>query len=61
MTIYCTKLIIAAIIIIAVMAAVVTYSLLTYASKSKSDYERELDDKEQMEYLHSLKKKAATK
>lgn len=61
MSIYCTKLIITAIIIIAVMAAIVMYSLLAYASKSKSDYERELDDKEQMEYLHSLKKKTATK
>ena len=61
MTIYCTKLIIAAIIILAVMAALTMYSLMAYASKSKSDYERAMDDEEQIEYLRSLSKKAAVK
>ena len=62
MTIYCTKLIIAAIIILAVMAALTMYSLMVYASKSRSDYERAMDDQEQIEYLRSVNcKKAATK
>ena len=62
MTIYCTKLIIAAIIILAVMAALTMYSLMVYASKSRSDYERAMDDEEQIEYLRSVsRKKAATK
>lgn len=61
MTIYCTKIIIAAIIIFAAVAAMTIYSLMAYASKSKSDYERELDDQEQLEYLRSRKKKAAIK
>lgn len=62
MTIYCTKLIIAAIIILAVMAALTMYSLMVYASKSRSDYERAMDDQEQIEYLRSAnRKKAATK
>ena len=61
MTIYCTKLIIAAIIILAVMAALTMYSLMVYASKSRSDYERAMDDEEQIEYLRSLNKKAAAK
>lgn len=61
MTFILTKTIIAAIIILAVMAALTMYSLLAYSSKSKSDYERELDDQEQIEYLRSRKKKAATK
>jgi type II secretory pathway pseudopilin PulG len=62
MTIYCTKLIIAAIIILAVMAALTMYSLMVYASKSRSDYERAMDDQEQIEYLRSVnRKKAATK
>ena len=62
MTIYCTKLIIAAIIILAVMAALTMYSLMVQASKSRSDYERAMDDQEQIEYLRSVnRKKAATK
>ena len=61
MTIYCTRLIIAAIIILAVMAALTMYSLMVYASKSRSDYERAMDDEEQIEYLRSLSKKAAAK
>lgn len=62
MTIYCTKLIIAAIIILAVMAALTMYSLMVYVSKSRSDYERAMDDQEQIEYLRSVnRKKAATK
>ena len=62
MTIYCTKLIIAAIIILAVMAALTMYSLMVYASKSRADYERAMDDQEQIEYLRSVnRKKAATK
>lgn len=62
MTIYCTKLIIAAIIILAVMAALTMYSLMVYASKSRSDYERAMDDQEQIECLRSVnRKKAATK
>ena len=62
MTIYCTKLIIAAIIILAVMAALTMYSLMVYASKSRSDYERAMDDQEQIEYLCSVnRKKAAIK
>ena len=62
MTIYCTTLIIAAIIILAVMAALTMYSLMVYASKSRSDYERAMDDQEQIEYLRSVnRKKAATK
>lgn len=60
MTIYCTKLIIAAIIILAVMAALTMYSLMVYASKSKSDYERDMDDQEQIEYLRSVSRKKAT-
>lgn len=62
MTIYCTKLIIVAIIIFAIMAAMTMYSLLAYSSKSKSDYERDMDDQEQIEYLRSVsRKKAAAK
>lgn len=62
MTIYLTKTIIVAIIIFAIMAAMTMYSLLAYSSKSKSDYERDMDDQEQIEYLRSVnRKKAATK
>lgn len=61
MTFILTKTIIAAIIILAVMAALTMYSLMVYASKSRSDYERAMDDEEQIEYLRSLSKKAATK
>lgn len=61
MTIYCTKLIIAAIIIFAAVAALTMYSLLAYSSKSKSDYERDMDDQEQIEYLRALNKKATAK
>lgn len=61
MTIYCTKLIIAAIIIFAAVAALTTYSLLIYSSKSKSDYERDMDDQEQIKYLRSINKKTAAK
>lgn len=61
MTIY-SKTIIVAIIIFAIMAAITMYSLLAYSSKSKSDYERDMDDQEQIEYLRSvIRKKAATK
>lgn len=61
MTIY-SKTIIVAIIIFAVMAAMTMYSLLAYSSKSKSDYERDMDDQEQIEYLRSVsRKKTATK
>lgn len=62
MTIYCTKLIIAAIIIFAAVAALTMCSLLAYSSKSKSDYERDMDDQAQIEYLRSVsRKKAAAK
>lgn len=61
MTLLLTKTAIAVVIIIAVVAAMTMYSLLAYSSKSKSDYERKLDDQEQIEYLRSRKKKAATK
>lgn len=61
MTIYCTKLIIAAIIIFAAVAALTMYSLLAYSSKSKSDYEKAMDDQEQIDYLRSRNKKAAAK
>lgn len=62
MTIYLTKTIIVAIIIFAVMATLTMYSLLAYSSKSKSDYEKDMDDQEQIEYLRSAnRKKAATK
>ena len=61
MTFILTKTIIAAIIILAVMAALTMCSLLAYSSKSKSDYERAMDDEEQIEYLRALNKKAAAK
>lgn len=63
MTFLLTKtVIVAAIIILAVMAALTMYSLMVYASKSRSDYERAMDDQEQIEYLRSVnRKKAATK
>lgn len=61
MTLLLTKTAIAVVIIIAVVAAMTMYSLLAYASKSKSDYEKAMDDQEQIEYLRSLKKKAAAK
>ena len=61
MTFILTKTIIAAIIILAVMAALTMYSLMVYASESRSDYERAMDDEEQIEYLRSLSKKAAAK
>lgn len=61
MTFLLTKTAIAVVIIIAVVAAMTMYSLLAYSSKSKSDYERKLDDQEQIEYLRSRKKKAAAK
>lgn len=61
MTFLLTKTVIAVVIIIAVVAAMTMYSLLAYSSKSKSDYERKLNDQEQIEYLRSRKKKAATK
>lgn len=61
MTIILTKTIIVAIIIFAAVATLIMYSLLAYSSKSKSDYERKLDDQEQIEYLRSRKKKAAAK
>ena len=61
MTIILTKTIIVAIIIFAAVAALIMYSLLAYSSKSKSDYERDMDDQEQIEYLRALNKKAATK
>lgn len=59
MTIY-SKTIIVAIIIFAIMAAITMYSLLAYSSKSKSDYERNMDDQEQIEYLRSVSRKKAT-
>ena len=61
MTFILTKTIIAAIIILAVMAALTMNRLMVYASKSRSDYERAMDDEEQIEYLRSLSKKAAAK
>lgn len=63
MTIYLTKtVIVAAIIIFAAVATLTICSLLAYSSKSKSDYERDMDDQEQIEYLRSVsRKKAATK
>lgn len=59
MTIYSTKtVIITAIIIFAAVAALTMYN----SSKSKSDYERDMDDQEQIEYLRSVsRKKTATK
>ena len=53
--------IVAAIIIFAAVAALTMCSLLAYSSKSKSDYERAMDDEEQIEYLRALNKKAAAK
>lgn len=62
MTFLLTKtVIVAAIIIFAAVAALTMCSLLTYSSKSKSDYERAMDDEEQIEYLRALNKKAAAK
>lgn len=62
MTFLLTKTVIAAIIIFAAVAALTMYSLLAYSSKSKSDYERNIDDKEQIKYLRSVsRKKTATK
>lgn len=62
MTFLLTKtVIVAAIIIFAAVAALTMCSLLAYSSKSKSDYERAMDDEEQIEYLRSLSKKAAAK
>lgn len=62
MTFLLTKtVIVAAIIIFASVAALTMCSLLAYSSKSKSDYERAMDDEEQIEYLRALNKKAAAK
>lgn len=63
MTFLLTKtVIVAAIIIFAAVAALTMCSLMVYASKSRSDYERAMDDQEQIEYLRSVnRKKAATK
>lgn len=63
MTFLLTKtVIVAAIIIFAAVAALTMYSLLAYSSKSKSDYEMDMDDQEQIEYLRSVsRKKTATK
>ena len=63
MTFLLTKtVIVAAIIIFAAVAALTMCSLLAYSSKSRSDYERAMDDQEQIEYLRSVnRKKAATK
>lgn len=62
MTFLLTKtVIVAAIIIFAAVAALTMWSLLAYSSKSKSDYERAMDDEEQIEYIRALNKKAAAK
>lgn len=62
MTFLLTKtVIVAAIIIFAAVAALTMCSLLAYSSKSKSDYERAMDDEEQIEYLRALNKKATAK
>lgn len=62
MTFLLTKtVIVAAIIIFAAVAALTMCSLLAYSSKSKSDYERAMDDEEQIEYLRALNKKTAAK
>ena len=62
MTFLLTKtVIVAAIIIFAAVAALTMCRLLAYSSKSKSDYERAMDDEEQIEYLRALNKKAAAK
>lgn len=62
MTFLLTKtVIVAAIIIFAAVAALTMCSLLAYSSKSKSDYERAMDDEEQIKYLRALNKKAAAK
>lgn len=61
MTFLLTKTVIAAIIIFAAVAALTMYSLLAYSSKSKSDYEKAMDDQEQIDYLRSRNKKAAAK
>ena len=62
MTFLLTKtVIVAAIIIFVAVAALTMCSLLAYSSKSKSDYERAMDDEEQIEYLRALNKKAAAK
>ena len=62
MTFLLTKtVIVAAIIIFAAVAALTMCSLLAYSSNSKSDYERAMDDEEQIEYLRALNKKAAAK
>lgn len=62
MTFLLTKtVIVAAIIIFAAVAALTMCSLLAYSSKSKSDYERAMDDEEQIKYIRALNKKAAAK
>lgn len=61
MTFLLTKTVIVAAIIIFAAVAALMCSLLAYSSKSKSDYERAMDDEEQIEYLRALNKKAAAK
>lgn len=56
-----TVLITTIIIITAVMIAIFMYSILASISKSKTAYEKDMDDKEQIDYLRSRKKKAAAK
>ena len=43
------------IFIIMFVFAIITYLIFLGASKCKSDYERELEDKEQMKYLEQYK------
>lgn len=56
-----TVLITTIIIIAAVMIAIFMYSILASISKSKTAYEKDMDDQEQIDYLRSRKKKAAVK
>lgn len=56
-----TVLITTIIIIAAVMIAIFMYSILASISKSKTAYEKDMDDQEQIDYLRSRKKEAAVK
>lgn len=57
-----TVLITTIIIIAAITIAIFMYSILASISKSKTAYEKDMDDQEQIEYLRSVsRKKAAAK
>ena len=56
-----TVLITTIIIIAAITIAIFMYSILASISKSKTAYEKDMDDQEQIDYLRSRNKKAAVK